>query len=120
MAMSVQPNDQPTTVVPFAHTPKARPDANIIADDSGRSIVAMLKKAAEVANEDCSRAMDLAHKLTFQLREAEERARRLEGEASHFHDRATRAEAWLLRIQNEVEDAFFQRKGQDPRQIRQQ
>jgi hypothetical protein len=112
--MSVQPNDRPTTVVPFAHAPKARPDANIVADDSGRSIVAMLKKAAEQANGDCSRAMDLAHKLTFQLRSAEEHIRQLEAEADQFYERATRAEAWLLRIQNEVGDAFFSEQRPKP------
>jgi hypothetical protein len=119
--MSVQPTDRPATIVPFAHTPKGRPDANIIADDSGRAIVAMLQKAAEVAKEDCARAMDLAHKLTFQLRAAEEHTRQLEDEATHFRERAERAEAWLLRIQNEIENAFFQSKERDPpRQMRRQ
>ena len=118
--MSVQPTDQPATIVPFAPTPKDKPSASIIADDSGRAIVAMLKKAAEVANEDCARAMSLAHKLTFQLREAEERARQLEDEAAHFRERAARAEEWLLRIQNEIENTFFQSKEQDPRQRQRQ
>lgn len=42
-----------------------------MADDSGRTILAMLQKAADMAKEDCARAMDLAHKLSFQLRAAE-------------------------------------------------
>jgi hypothetical protein len=106
--------DKPATVVPFA--PRGQPDPNIIADDSGRTIVAMLQKAAEMAREDCARAMDLAHKLSFQLRAAEERARELEAEATHFRDRAARAEAWLLRIHNEVEQTFFHKKERDARQ----
>jgi hypothetical protein len=118
--MSVQPTDRPATIVPFAHTPKGNPDANIIADDSGRAILAMLKKAAEQANEDCARAMNLAHKLTFQVRDLEERFRQLELEAAQFRDRATHAEAWLLRIQNDIEDTFFQSKERDPRQRQQQ
>ena len=118
--MSVQSPDRPATVVPFAPTPKVQPDANITADDSGRTIVAMLQKAAEMAKEDCARAMDLAHKLSFQLRAAEERARELEAEAIHFRDRAARAEAWLLRIHNEVESTFFQKKERDPRQPQRQ
>src|SRR5712692_8013456 len=114
--MSVQAPDRPATIVPFAPMPKGQSDANILADDSGRTIVAMLQKAAEMAKEDCARAMDLAHKLSFQLRAAEERARELEVEAAHFRDRATRAEEWLLRIQNEVEQTFFQKKERSPRQ----
>ena len=49
---------------------------------------------------------------------AEERARELEAEASHFRDRAARAEDWLLRIHNEVEQTFFQDKERDSRQPR--
>ena len=80
----------------------------------------MLEEAAEMAKGDCARAMDLAHKLTSQLRAAEEHARQLEVEATHFRDRAERAEAWLLRIHNEVESTFFQSKERDPRQTQRQ
>ena len=83
---------------------------------TGRTIVALLQKAAEMAKEDCARAMDLAHKLSFQLRASEERGRELEAEAGHFRDRATRAEAWLLRIHNEVEQTFFSKREREPRQ----
>jgi hypothetical protein len=88
----------------------------MVVEDSGRSIMALLQRAADMAKDDCARAMDLAHKLSFQLRAAEERARELEAEASHFRDRAARAEAWLLRIHNEVEQTFFQNQERDPRQ----
>jgi hypothetical protein len=88
----------------------------MVADDSGRTIIAMLQKAADMAKEDCARAMDLAHKLSFQLRAAEERARDLEAEAAHFRDRAARAEAWLMRIHKEIEQTFFQRKDREQRQ----
>jgi hypothetical protein len=108
--------DKPPTIIPFAPTPKGTPDANIVADDSGRSILALLQKAADMAKEDCARAMDLAHKLSFQLRAAEERVREVEAEAAHFRDRAARAEGWLLRIHNEVEQTFFQKKEREPRQ----
>jgi hypothetical protein len=108
--------EKPATIVPFAPVSKGQPDANIVADDSGRTIVALLQKAAEMAKDDCARAMDLAHKLSFQLRSAEERARELEAEAAHFRDRASRAEAWLLRIHNEVESTFFRNKDARQRQ----
>jgi predicted nucleic acid-binding Zn-ribbon protein len=107
--MTVQTPERPATVVSFAAN-KGRPDATMLADDSGRTIVAMLQKAADMAKNDCARAMDLAHKLTFQLRAAEERARELEAEAAHFRDRAAHAEDWLVRIHSEVEQTFFQKE----------
>ena len=64
--------EKPATIVPFAPMPKGQVERNIVVDDSGRAIVALLQKAAEMAKDDCARAMDLAHKLSFQLRAAEE------------------------------------------------
>lgn len=113
--MSSYAPDKAGTIVPFAPTPKSQPEANVVADDSGRTIVALLQKAADMAKEDCARAMDLAHKLSFQLRAAEERLREAEADSAHFRDRAARAEQWLLRIHNEVEQTFFQKKDRDVR-----
>src|SRR3981189_3812848 len=113
--MSAYAPDKAATVVPFAPTPKGQ-HPEVVADESGRTIVALLQKAADMAKEDCSRAMDLPHKLSFQLRASEERVRELEAEAAHFRDRAPRAEAWLLRLHNEVEKTFFQKKDRDSRQ----
>jgi hypothetical protein len=76
--------------------------------DHGADLAASL--GADMAKEDCARAMDLAHKLSFQLRDAEERARELEAQATYFRERAVRAEDWLLRIHNEVEQTFFSEK----------
>lgn len=112
--MSGYAPDKAGTIVPFAPSPK-QPDSNVVADDSGRTIVALLQKAADMAKEDCARAMDLAHKLSFQLRAAEERLREAEADAVHFRDRAARAEQWLLRIHNEVEQTFFQKKEREVR-----
>jgi hypothetical protein len=114
--MSTQ-GDKPNTIIPFAPAAKGQSEANVLADDSGRSILGLLQKAADIVKEDCARAMDLAHKLSFQLRAAEERVREAEAEAAHYRDRATRAEAWLLRIHTEVDQTFFQKKEQ-PRQTR--
>ena len=55
--MSAHP-EKPATIVPFAPVSKGPPDANIVADDSGRTIVALLQKAAEMAKDDCARAME--------------------------------------------------------------
>jgi hypothetical protein len=113
--MSAYAPDKAGTIVPFAPTPKGQPE--VVADDSGRTIVALLQKAADMAKEDCARAMDLAHKLSFQLRASEERLREVEAEAAHYRDRAARAEAWLIRIHTEVEQTFFQKKEREPRHI---
>src|SRR5215510_2225020 len=101
MSAYAPPDKAAGTIVPFAPTPKAQPE--VAADESGRTIVAMLQKAT-----------DMAHKLSFQLRASEERLRDAEAEAAHFRDRAARAEAWLVRIHSEVEQTFFQRKERDP------
>jgi hypothetical protein len=99
--------EQPGSVVEFA--PK-RPthDKEAAAEDVGNDILSLLRKAAEIAKDDCARAMDLAHKLSFQLRTAEERARELEAEANHFRERAVAAEKWLVVIHNGVQQTFFQ------------
>ena len=43
------------------------------ADEAGQAVIAQIRKAAEVTNENCDRAMALAHKLAMQLRAAEDR-----------------------------------------------
>lgn len=112
--MSAYAPDKAGTIVRFGPASKTSPE--VVADESGRTIVALLQKAADMAKEDCARAMDLAHKLSFQVRAAEERLREAEAEAAHFRERATRAEAWLMRIHSEVEQTFFQKKERDHRQ----
>jgi hypothetical protein len=143
--MGKQTPDKPETIISFAPAPKAAAlEGNFVAEDSGRAILALMQKAADTAKEDCARAMDVAHKLSFEIRTIEERARaaeseaahfrdrtthaeaeaaqfrdratRAEAEAAHFRERATRAEAWLLRIHGEVEQTFFQKNEREPRQ----
>jgi hypothetical protein len=109
--MSANASDK--TIIPFASTQKSQAEANGIADDSGLTIIALLQKAADLAKEDCARAMDVAHKLSYQIRATEERAREAEAEAAHFRDRATRAEGWMVRIREEVEQTFFQKKDRE-------
>ena len=113
--MSTHASDDPNALVPFAPTPKGQPQASIIVDDSGRTIIALLQRAGEMAKADCARAMAVADKLSFQLRAAEERVREAEAEVARFRDRATRAEAWLLRIHNEAERVFFQKNERESR-----
>ena len=107
--MSVQTPERSDSVVAFAPK-KGHPDA--ATDDAGHRIIALLQKAADTAKQDCARAMDLAHKLSSQLRAAEERAREFEAEAIHFRGRADRAEDWLAHIHSHVEKTFFRPPGE--------
>jgi hypothetical protein len=90
----------------------------MVADDAGQHIVALVQKASDVAKADCQRAMDLAHRLSSELRAAEEKAREFEAEANYFRDRATRAEEWLVRIHTEIQQTFFQNKDQPKHPVR--
>jgi hypothetical protein len=111
--MRVQTDKTSASVIALA--PKKGPsDATMVADDAGRGIVALLQTAADLAKEDCNRAMDLAHRLSSELRAAEERAREFEAEANYFRERAAHAEEWLLRIHGEVQQMFFQKNEQRP------
>jgi hypothetical protein len=65
---------------------------NALPSGEGRGIVALVQKAADLAKADCNRAMDLAHRLSSELRAAEERAREFEAQANYFRDRAAHAE----------------------------
>ena len=112
--MGVQQREPSASVVAFAPKragqERAEQGRSVPVDDAGNGIIALLHKAAQGANEDCARAMDLAHKLSSQLRAAEERSRELEEEANHFRERAASAEKWLVLIHDEVEHTFFQSK----------
>src|ERR1700724_2045902 len=115
--MRVQADETSTSVIAF-EPKKGSPDATMVADDAGRGIVALVQKAADLAREDCDRAMDLAHRLSSELRAAEERAREFEAEANYFRDRAAHAEEWLVRIHTEVQQTFFQNKHHQQHPVR--
>jgi hypothetical protein len=91
----------PEPALKFA--PKGSPREDDPTDESGRAVVAMLQQAANLSNENCDRAMSLAHKLSIQLRAAEDRINQLQAEVEHFQDRAAHAENWLRVIEKEIE-----------------
>jgi len=99
----------PEKIIPFAPTPRDQRQQNDgdPIDRSGQAIVTMLQQAVDVAQQNCERAMDIAHKLSLKLREAEDRIAQLEGQIRHYQDRADRAEKWMHRIHSEIEDRFF-------------
>jgi len=96
--------DTPEQVLKFV--PKERPRGSLV-EEAGEAIIAKIQKAADLSNENCDRAMKLAHKLSMQLRAAEERINQLEAEVELFRDRASRAERWLQTIQKEIEEKLI-------------
>ena len=70
-------------------------------------MIALLQKAAGIAEENIERAMTVAHRLSLELRTAEDRIRELEGEVERLESRATRAEQWLGAIKKEIEDTLI-------------
>ena len=74
--MRVQKSDTPASVIAFGPK-KGPPDATMVADDAGQHIVALVQKASDMAKADYQRAMDLAQRISSDLRAAEERGREL-------------------------------------------
>jgi hypothetical protein len=105
-AMDENRADTPEQVIEF--DPKGGPRSYApLVDEEGEAIIAKLQKAADLSNENCDRAMKLAHKLSMQLRAAEDRVNQLEAELELLRDRAVRAERWLQTIQKEIEEKLI-------------
>ena len=91
------------SVVPFA------PGDGL--DKAGESILKLLHKAAGVAEQNSQHALDMAQKLSHQLRAAEQHITDLEAEVERHRDRAERAEQWLHKVYSEIEDRFIRDGG---------
>ena len=76
-------------VLKFAPKEKA-PNRVAQVDDAGQAIVAQIRTAADLAKEDCDRAMSFAHKLSMELRATEDRTQQMAREVEHWRDRAAR------------------------------
>src|SRR6266478_3851147 len=106
VAMSEHGADTPEQVLKFVPKERPRSDGALV-EEAGEAIIAKIQKAADLSNENCDRAMKLAHKLSMQLRAAEERINQLEAEVELFRDRAACAERWLQTIQKEIEQKLI-------------
>jgi hypothetical protein len=93
-------------VVRFALTQRSRGDGEAV-DQAGHAAIALLKEAANISKENVERAMTVAHKLSMELRAAEDRISQLETEIERLESRATRAEQWLQVIKKEIEDKLI-------------
>jgi hypothetical protein len=65
-------------------------------------------KAANIAEQNSKHAIDMAQKLSHQLRAAQQRISELEAEVGAYQKQAERAEQWLLKVYTEIEDRFLQ------------
>ena len=60
-----------------------------------------------MAEANSQHALDMAQKLSHQLRGAEDRIAELEAEVGIYRDKADRAEQWLHKVYTEIEDRFL-------------
>jgi hypothetical protein len=81
--------------------------ANDQLDTAGQTILQLIQRAAGVAEENSRHAMEMAQKLSHQLRAAEDRVAELEAEVDTYREKADRAEQWLHRVYTEIEDRFL-------------
>src|SRR6202045_2740340 len=85
-------------------------------DPADPALVANLQQSANLANENCDRAVALAHKLSAQLREAQDRINQLEREADGLCDQLlAKAKAVMQEVQSNA-DARVNRTTREPDQ----
>ena len=101
-------------VVQFARSAQGERDDHTKLDKAGETILQLLNKAADVAEQNSRHAIDTAQRLSHQLRAAEDRIAELEAEVAAYREQAERAEQWLHRVYTEIEDRFL-RLGDDRR-----
>src|SRR5580704_1358111 len=112
-AQSNAANSEPDTVVPFAPAlENAAASSTDQLDRAGQTILNMLHNAANLAEANSQHALDVAQKLSHQLRAAEARIAELEAEGQSYQERAERAEQWLHRVYSEIQDRFLKRDEQ--------
>jgi hypothetical protein len=103
------------SVIQFGPAAKgAAPNKGDELDSAGRSILGLLHKAAGVAEANSQHALELAQKLSQELRAAEDRIAHLETDVRYYQERTDRAEQWLHKIFTEIEERFL-RQQQDQR-----
>jgi hypothetical protein len=105
------------TVVAFPPNAKdATPDSVDQLDKAGQTILKLLHKAAGVAEQNSRHALDMAQKLSHQLRAAEDRIAELEAEVDLYREKSGRAEQWLHKVYTEIEERFI-RQAEEKRRV---
>ena len=75
-------------------------------DRVGQTVVNLLQRAADIAEENYDTAVGDAQKVSLQLQAAEDQIKELEAGIEYYKDRADRAESWLRQISLELEQRF--------------
>jgi hypothetical protein len=105
------------TVVAFPPNVRdAAPDGVDQLDKAGQTILKLLHKAAGVAEQNSRHALDMAQKLSHQLRAAEDRIAELEAEVHLYREKSDRAEQWLHKVYTEIEERFI-RQAEEKRRV---
>jgi hypothetical protein len=86
---------------------KTRHDGVDQLDRAGQTILKLLHKAAGVAEQNSRHAVDMAQKLSHQLRAAEDRIAELEAEVGLYREKSDRAEQWLHKVYTEIEERLI-------------
>jgi hypothetical protein len=102
-------------VIPFAKNTVSNGVDQL--DAAGQTILQLLHKAAGVAEANSQHALDMAQKLSHQLRAAEQRIAELEAEAQLYQQKSERAEQWLHKVYTEIEERFIGRAEESRRSL---
>ena len=89
---------------------KAAPTGPDQLDSAGQTILQLLNKAANVAEQNSKHAIDIAQQLSHQLRAAQQRISELEAEVTACQNQAERAEQWLHKVYTEIEERFLRQE----------
>jgi len=95
-------------VLKFDPKAKERTDLTPL-DDAGQAIVAQIRTAGDLANQDCDRAVSLA-RITFDGASSGGRSNASVTKVERWCNRATRAEEWLRTIRKEIEEKLIVRR----------
>lgn len=120
--MNERRGETPEQVLKFAPK-RATQSKTDPTDDSGNALLAMLHEAAKLSQENRDSILGIAHRLSVELRAAEDRIKELETDIELNRERAVRAEKWLERIHSELEAKLIvplaaMRNEQSPMQMR--
>jgi hypothetical protein len=75
-------------------------------DKTGQEILGLLQRAAGMAEKNSQHALGIAHKLSLELRAAEDHIKKLESEIQYYKERSSRAEDWLRQIASQIQAQF--------------
>ena len=93
-------------IIQLSRSPAGQNDSSQL-DTAGQSILQLLHKAADFAEENSRQALDTAQRLSHQLRGSKQRIAVLEAEVQAYQQRADRAEQWLHKIYMEIDSRFL-------------